>query len=130
MNPDAQLPASAWELQASKFFTIRMMNQSHLKITRYFLRVRVMRMLMHRAVARVAAVAARRPRAAALMILATCGRFTDARIAVSAQADGTEQHHNCYRCHSESAHVLLPICLARLGCARRRLLGSLRLRLR
>src|SRR5229473_8326225 len=86
-----------------------------------------MRMLMHRAVARVAAVAARRPRAAALMILAACGRFTDARIAVSAQADGTEQHHNCYRCHSESAHVLLPICLAPLGCARRRLLSSLRL---
>jgi hypothetical protein len=68
--------------------------------------MRVMRMLTHRAVARVA-IAARRPRAAALMILAACGRFTDARIAVSAQADGTEQHHSRYCYHSESEHGLL-----------------------
>ena len=59
-----------------------------------FLCMRVVRMHMHRAVARMAAVATGRPRAAALMILAACGRVIDACIAVGAKADGTEQHHS------------------------------------
>jgi hypothetical protein len=100
-------------------------NQSSPKITRRFLRVRMMRMLTHRAVARVA-IAARRPRAAALMILAACGRFTDARVAVSAQADGTEQHHSRSRYHSESAHGLLRVLFASLRSAAHGFLNAAR----